>query len=148
MQMSSEELNQEVQNPSWTMDHEDMGMAEIEDQHRKAVMGNSHVTLQSTLDMLETQIDVPLRKMIPMKDIRKPLKTDIHKLNAKYSRGYKTASSCFYLSLKSFRMEQFSVSEANIASWSELWRKEDEEFERRLSANLAFQKYSNNYFYV
>ncbi|KAG0606119.1 hypothetical protein M758_9G115400 [Ceratodon purpureus] len=147
-EMSCDQGMEEVRTPSTAMDCIDVGLAEMEDQLRKAVKGSSHVALQDVVDIPGMEIDVPLCRMIPMKDVREPLKTDIQKLKAEFSHGYKRGSSCFYLSLKSFRMEESSVTEADRSSWSDLWQKEDLEFEARLLSNPDLKKYSDRYFYV
>jgi hypothetical protein len=69
------------------MEVEDGGLAEIEEKLRRAVRGNSHDAIQSALESPNCELDVPLCRMIPMKDVREPLKTDIQKLKAEFSRG-------------------------------------------------------------
>ena len=83
-----------------------------------------------------------------MKDVREPLKNDIHKLKAEFINGYKRASSCFYLSLTSYSLEESVVTEDARASWSPLWRKEDMEFEACLAAHPDLRKYSNMFFFI
>jgi hypothetical protein len=147
-QMTHEFAEGESESPKVNMEVEDGGLAEIEEKLRRAVRGNSHNAIQSALESPNCELDVPLCRMIPMKDVREPLKTDIQKLKAEFSRGYRRASACFYLSLRSFRMEEATVTETHRASWSDLWRKEDLEFEARLAKNPALEKYSNRFFYV
>ena len=148
MQMASDQEIEEVHSPPMDMDYSATCLAEVKDKLRKAVIGSSHLILQNAIDTPGLEIDVPLCRMIPTKDVREPLKNDIQKLKAEFTRGYRRASLCFYLSLKSFKMEESSVRESERASWSELWRKEDSEFEARLLSNPALEKYSNRYFYV
>lgn len=124
------------------------GMAAMENLLRREVMGTSHLALQSAVDSPGMEIDVPLCRMIPMKDVREPLQYDIQKLKAEFTRGYRRASACFYLSLRSFRMEESYVTETDRASWSELWRQEDLEFEGRLLSTPGLEKFSNRFFYV
>ena len=146
--MTHEFAEGESESPKVNMEVEDGGLAEIEEKLRRAVRGNSHDAIQSALESPNCELDVPLCRMIPMKDVREPLKTDIQKLKAEFSRGYRWASACFYLSLRSFRMEEATVTGTHRASWSDLWRKEDLEFEARLAKNPALGKYSNRFFYV
>lgn len=128
--------------------HLDPGLDKTEEQLRRAVRGNSHTVLLEAVETPISELDIPLCRMIPMTDVRHPLKTDIQKLKSEFTGGYKRASACFYVSLSSFRMEEAIVTDEVRKGWSRLWRKEDEEFEGRLRGHPSLHKFSNHMFYV
>ena len=149
MQTSCDPTNaEEVHSSSTSMDCAENGLEEIEDKLRRALTGSSHLALEEAVDIPGIEIDMQLCTMISMKDVREPLKTNIQKLKAEFSCGYKRGSSCFYFSLRSFKMKESSMTEVQKASWSKLWRKGDLEFEARPLSNPDLKKCSNRYFYV
>lgn len=127
---------------------EESSMELMEQKLRKNVRGNSHAALQLAVDIPGLELDVPLCRMLPMLEVRKPLKTDINKLMSEFTSGYRRASACFYLSLKNFAMEEATVTDGHRATWSPLWRKEDEEFEARLRSDPRLEKYSDKFLYI
>ena len=114
--MTHEFAEGESESPKLNMEVEDGGLVEIKEKLRRAVRGNSHDAIQNALEYPNCELDVSLCRMIPMKDVKEPLKTDIQKLKAEFSRGYRRASTCFYLSLRSFKMEEATVTEIHRAS--------------------------------
>ena len=131
-----------------SFEQEEGGLAAMEEKLRQAVRGNSHAAIQQAMDYPGLEIDVPLCRMIPMTDVRDPLKTDIAKLKAEFAHGYRRASASFYLSLNSYSMEESVVTEEHRGRWSSLWREQDELFESRLKEDSRLEKFSNRFFYV
>ena len=130
------------------IEHEEGALAAMEEKLRRAVRGCSHAAIQQAMDSPGLEIDVPLCRMIPMTDVRDPLKTDIAKLKAEFAHGYRRASASFYLSLTSYSLEESVVTDEHRAKWSPLWRMQDELFESRLKKDSKLEKFSNRFFYV
>lgn len=126
----------------------DEALAVMEETLRNNVRGNSHVALMQAMDTLGLEFDVPLCRMIPMTDVRLPMKTDIQKLKAEFSRGYQRASACFYLAVKRFSMKEAFVTQVDGENWSPLWQKEDREFEEQLKNDPRLGKFFDRFFYV
>ena len=70
---------------------------------------------------------IPLGRMRPLEAIRPRLKHDVAGLGAHFlSVGYMDGHGIFYVALEDHQGKTSEVSEADVQSWSPLWKEENE----------------------
>jgi hypothetical protein len=126
----------------------DPGIHATEQHLRHLVQGTTFSVIDKNLETPVSELDIPLCRMIPMTDVRTPLQPDIEKLKAEFVNGYKRGGPCFYVALKSYKLETQEVTDEERSKWSPNWKAEDNKFEDSLKLSPELMKFSNKKFYI
>ena len=128
--------------------------AQLQHQMDKVVLKES-VRPNIVLDNLrfkphsKSKLYIPLCRMRPLEAVRPRLKHDVAGLGAHFlSVGYMDGHGIFYVSLEDHQGKTSDVSEADVQSWSILWKEENKKFERKLLADPTWKQFSNKMFHV
>jgi hypothetical protein len=95
-----------------------------------------------------SRFDIPLCRMIYMPLVRPTLDSDIKRLEAEFSHGYRHGASVFYVTLCNERGEERSVSDAEMRNWDPLWIEVNKHFEDQLRANKHLQHLQGRMFFI
>jgi hypothetical protein len=95
-----------------------------------------------------SRFDIPLCRMIYMPLVRPTLASDIKRLEAKFTHGYRVGASVFYVSICNERGEERFVSSEDMKGWNEHWRNEDGLFESRLLNSPHLKHLQGKMFFV
>jgi hypothetical protein len=93
-------------------------------------------------------IDIPLCKMVPMPLIRPTLGSDIKRLEAKFSHGYRPGANVLYVSICDENGEERTVIDQDQQHWGPHWTKVNEEFEAKLATNPQLSKLLGQMFFI
>ena len=115
---------------------------------RKSLRGTHFDILQKAHYPGNFELHIPLCRMLPMPEVRIPLKSDVDKLKGEFVNGYRPGSACFYVALKNFGLMEKEVASGDRAAWSDLWKEEDRLFEEMLKTRPEFAAFSNKYFFI
>lgn len=126
----------------------DPGIQATEQNLRRLIHGDTFSVIEKNLESHVSELDIPLCRMIPMTDVKTPLQPDIEKLKAEFVNGYKRGGACFYVALKSYKLQTQEVTDEERSNWSPIWKNVDKAFEESLKLSLGLQKFSNKKFYV
>lgn len=127
---------------------QDPGLDLMERALRKSLRGTSFKVLQEFIFPHVSEFYIPLCRVLPMTEVRIPIKADIEKLKGEFVKGYRPESACFYMALKNFSMLEREVLHEERAGWSDLWREEDMKFESFIQGRLELHALSNRYFFI
>jgi len=115
---------------------------------RKSLRGTHFDILQKAHYPGVFELHIPLCRMLPMPEVRIPLKSDVDKLKGEFVNGYRPGAACFYVALKNFALMEKDVASSDRVAWSDLWKEEDRLFEEMLKTRPEFAVFSNKYFYI
>lgn len=115
---------------------------------RKSLRGTHYDILQKAHYPGVFELHIPLCRMLPMPEVRIPLKSDVDKLKGEFVNGYRPGSACFYVALKNFSLMEKDVASSERAAWSDLWKEEDRLFEEMMKTRPEYAAFSNKYFFV
>ena len=127
---------------------EDPSLRTTEMELRMSIRMTSHDVLQRATSPSASDLQIPLCRMLPMTEVRIPLKADVEKLKGEFLTGYRPGSSCFYVALRNFSLFEKEVLPGERASWSPLWQEEDRKFEALLASRPEYASFRNKYFHV
>jgi hypothetical protein len=89
-----------------------------------------------------SRFDIPLCRMVPMPLVRPTLLSDVKRLEAEFSYGYRPGASMFYVSLCDENGKERTVTTKDQQHWGPHWTTVNEEFEVKLAANTDLSKLS------
>jgi hypothetical protein len=95
-----------------------------------------------------SRFDIPLCRMVYMPLVRPTLATDIKKLEAEFTHGYRPGAPVFYVSICNEKGEEQSVKAEDISNWGPHWTSVNEEFEAKLDSNPHLKFLSGRMFFV
>ena len=95
-----------------------------------------------------SRFDIPLCRKLYMPLVRPTLATNIKKLEAEFTHGYRPGAPVFYVSIYNEKGEDRSVTDEDKSSWGPHWTSVNEEFEAKLDSNPHLQFLSGRMFYV
>jgi hypothetical protein len=86
--------------------------------------------------------------MVYMPLVHPILDSDIKRLEAEFTHGYKIGTNVFYVSLINEKGEERSVSDEERVSWGPLWNEENIKFELFFEATPALSSLKNQMFFI
>jgi hypothetical protein len=95
-----------------------------------------------------SRFDIPLCRLVYMPLVRPTLASDIKRLEAEFTHGYRAGASVFYVSICNERGEERSVSSKDMKDWNDHWKDENTWFESRLLANPHLKYLHGKMFFV
>ena len=96
----------------------------------------------------ESRFTIPLCRLIPMPIVRPSLDSDVKRLEAKFTHGYRPGSSVFYVSICNERGGVQNISEVDKNHMSLLWKLESDRFDERLLQNKHLQHLVGRMFFI
>lgn len=100
------------------------------------------------LPKAESRFFIPLCRMIPMPIVRPSLDSDIKRLEAAFTHGYRPGSSAFYVSVCDEKGETKTLSTEDIERMSPLWKLESTQFDARLQQNEHLKHLVGRMFFI
>jgi hypothetical protein len=87
-----------------------------------------------------SRFDVPLCRLVYMPLVRPTLESDIKRLEAEFTHGYRPGATVFYVSLTNDVGEELFVTEEDKQKWGPLWNEANDRFEAGLKGlpHLSF----------
>jgi hypothetical protein len=95
-----------------------------------------------------SRFDILLCRMVYMPLVRPTLATDIKKLEAKFTHGYRPGAPVLYVSICNEKGEERFVKDEDISNWGPHWTSINEEFEAKLDSNPHLKFLSSRMFFV
>ena len=78
----------------------------------------------------KSRFKIPLCRFISLPLVRPINEVDVQRLENEFVNGYREGDRCMYVSIYNNLSDTQEVTEEIMASWSPLWREENEAFER------------------
>jgi hypothetical protein len=131
-------------------EHDEPEIGLNEDELRQVLKVNSNKCIEHMrINPKEaSKFDIPLCQKIYMPLVRPTLDSDIKRLEAEFSHGYRHGASVFYVTLCNERGEERSVSESEMRNWDLLWIEVNKYFEDQLRANKHMQHLQGRMFFI
>lgn len=96
----------------------------------------------------ESRFFIPLCRMIPMPIVRPSLESDIKRLEAAFTHGYRPGSSAFYVSICDEKGVIHKLSPEDKDHMSPLWKHESNQFDERLQENENLKHLVGRMFFI
>jgi hypothetical protein len=81
-----------------------------------------------------SRLDVPLCRLMYMPLVRPTLQSDIKRLEAEFTHGYRPGSTVFYVSFTNDVGDECFVTDEDKKDWGPLWNEANDAFEENLKA--------------
>lgn len=109
------------------------------------VQRNNYISAIDTLRISPrscSRFDIPLCRLVYMPLVRPTLDSDIKRLEAEFTHGYRPGATVFYVSLTNEFGEEAFITEDDKKSWGPLWTAASDNFESGLRSlpHLLFLK--------
>lgn len=95
-----------------------------------------------------SRFEIPLCRLLYMPLVRPTLDSDIKRLEAEFSHGYRPGANVFYVSLTNDIGEASFVTEEDKKSWGPLWNAANDQFESMLQSSPQLMYLKNRKLFI